>query len=161
MTNMGYMRLNHNPRIFFIVLFVIVVFLSAPSFAQDSTAYGNNSDDDLTFAIINPESMAPVAGYPESLSRMDIFVSFWELPLWIKISYLSIIVIGIISAFKLIPFVFGRLKSALENPKTKDIFFYVKKFSEDEIVELRQDGKYKRCYVKQEARMILLRYKAN
>jgi DNA-binding MarR family transcriptional regulator len=38
---------------------------------------------------------------------------------------------------------------------------YVKKFSDDEIVELRQDGKYKRCYVKQEARMILLRYKAN
>jgi predicted transcriptional regulator len=36
---------------------------------------------------------------------------------------------------------------------------YLKSFSDDDIVEFRQDGKFKRCYVKQDARMILLRFR--
>jgi len=34
---------------------------------------------------------------------------------------------------------------------------YIKKFMDDDIVEFRQDGKFKRCYMKQDARMIMLR----
>nr|WP_302476247.1 winged helix-turn-helix domain-containing protein [Methanocella conradii] len=38
---------------------------------------------------------------------------------------------------------------------------YIKKMSEDDILEFRQDGKFKRCYLKQDAHMVLLRYKPN
>ncbi len=38
---------------------------------------------------------------------------------------------------------------------------YIKKMSEDDILEFRQDGKFKRCYIKQDAHMVLLRYKPN
>jgi predicted transcriptional regulator len=193
---------------------------------------------------------------------MDIYYSFWELPLWVQLAYASVVVVGILGLMKLMPFVFGRLKNALENPKTKEIFYYIqsnpgltikqlsdeqninrgtlkyhlgqlfsnnkitlirrgkvsqlyhntlspqdkesviasylrredkspsilfslmdnpgltnkdlsekfdldkstitdymKKFMDDEIVEFRQDGRFKRCYVKQDARMILLRFR--
>jgi Mn-dependent DtxR family transcriptional regulator len=36
---------------------------------------------------------------------------------------------------------------------------YLKTLFDDNILEFHQDGKFKRCYVKQDARMILLRYK--
>lgn len=36
---------------------------------------------------------------------------------------------------------------------------YLKKYSDDDIVEFRHDGKFKRCYLRQDARLILLRYK--
>jgi predicted transcriptional regulator len=36
---------------------------------------------------------------------------------------------------------------------------YLKKMSDDSILEFRQDGKYRRCYIRQDARIILLRYR--
>ncbi|HTY90766.1 MAG TPA: winged helix-turn-helix transcriptional regulator [Methanocella sp.] len=36
---------------------------------------------------------------------------------------------------------------------------YLKSLSDEGIVEFRQDGKFKRCYIVQDARMILLRYR--
>jgi DNA-binding IclR family transcriptional regulator len=36
---------------------------------------------------------------------------------------------------------------------------YLKNFSDDGLVEFRQDGKFKRCYLNQDARMIMLRYR--
>lgn len=181
--------------------------------------------------------------------------------MWVQISLLSIFVVAILSLTSLIPFVFGRLKSALENQKTKNLLAYIqrnpgrsiaeisneqninrgtlkyhlnqllannkiifirkgkfsqifhntstamdmesrisgylrndktrsflftimdnpgitnqeisqkftlgkstvhdnlKKFVDDGIIEFRQDGKFKRCYIKQDAKMILLRFK--
>jgi len=191
---------------------------------------------------------------------MDSIVSFFELPIWVQITYFSISALALLGLFKLIPFISGRLKHALENPKTREIFIhiqnnpgltiqqlsdeqninrgtlkyhlsqlftnnkitlvrrgkisqlyynklspmdkesiitsymrrndnsssilfsimdnpgvtnkdlsekfsldkstitdYIKKFMDDDIVEFRQDGKFKRCYMKQDARMIMLR----
>jgi predicted transcriptional regulator len=216
----------------------------------------------MTFTAVDPDSIVPVDGYPEATSRMDFIAQFWELPAYVQISFAAIAAITILGLLKVIPFAFGRLKHALENPKTKEIFFhiqnnpgltiqqlsddrninrgtlkyhlsqlftnnkitlvrrgkvsqlfynklspmdkesivasyvrrndksrsilfsimdnpgvtnkdlsekfgldkstitdYMKKFSDDDIVEFRQDGKFKRCYVKQDARMILLRLK--
>jgi len=36
---------------------------------------------------------------------------------------------------------------------------YLRKYMDDGIVEFRQDGKFKRCYLKYDARLIMLRYK--
>lgn len=36
---------------------------------------------------------------------------------------------------------------------------YLKKFSDDDIVEYRQDGKFKRYYIKRDARLIMLRHR--
>jgi predicted transcriptional regulator len=255
------MSLINKPFIFFILFLIIA---SGNAFAAGDSINTSGSDQsDLVFFQTDHDALVSVPNYPESTTRMDVFV-FWELPTWVQITYLSLVAAAVLGLLKAAPFVFGRLKSALENPKTKDIFFsiqnnpgltitqlsekehinrgtlryhlsqlfsnnkitlvrrgkvsqlyhntlspmdkesviasylrrkdnsqailftimdnpgvtnkdlserfdldkstitdYVKKFSEDEIVELRQDGKYKRCYVKQEARMILLRYKAN
>lgn len=252
------MRLNKKP-LFFIIL--IYFFATANAFSLDGK---DNASGSMIFSQIDPININSVPNYPESTMGMDRIFLFWELPTWVQLAYLSLVAAAVLGLLKAAPFVFGRLKSALENPKTKDIFFsiqsnpgltitqlsekeninrgtlryhlsqlfsnnkitlvrkgkvsqlyhntlspmdkesiiasylrrkdnsqailftimdnpgvtnkdlserfdldkstitdYVKKFSEDEIVELRQDGKYKRCYVKQEARMILLRYKAN
>ena len=189
------------------------------------------------------------------------FVSLYQLPLWIQLSTIPIIILGIFSLIKFLPLYTGRLKHVLDNPKTKEIFYfiqrnpgvtiaeisdeqkinrgtlkyhlsqlvannkiifvrkgkfsriffntsstqdketlisrylkndkskdilfaimdtpgitnqelsskfdlakssihdYLKNLSDDNIVEFHQDGKFKRCYIQQDARMILLRYK--
>lgn len=260
MTKIGNMRLRPQAYIFLIFVSLIAVTFSTAS----SCAAGSGSDNELTFSTVDPNGISPVPGYPESASRMDILAALWELPLYVQLSYLAITAVAILGLFKLLTFVSGRLKHALENPKTKEIFFhiqnnpgltiqqlsdeqninrgtlkyhlgqlftnnkimlvrrgkvsqlyynklspmdkesiiasymrrndnsrsilfsimdnpgvtnkdlsekfgldkstitdYMKKFMDDDIVEFRQDGKFKRCYVKQDARMILLRLKPN
>ncbi|WP_158301483.1 winged helix-turn-helix transcriptional regulator [Methanocella paludicola] len=254
------MRLRYKQYIFIILVSLIALsFGAVPSYAADGAI-----DYDVTFTAVDPNSIAPVDDHPESTSRSDILAAFWELPLHVQLSYLVITAVAILGLFKLLTFVSGRLKHALENPKTKEIFFhiqnnpgltiqqlsdeqninrgtlkyhlsqlftnnkimlvrrgkvsqlyynklspmdkesiiasymrrndksrpilfsimdnpgmtnkdlsekfgldkstitdYMKKFMDDDIVEFRQDGKFKRCYVKQDARMILLRLKPN
>ncbi len=250
------MRLRSEQYIFLIFVSLIAVTFGAVSaYAADGAI-----DYDVKFVPVDPNGVAPVESHPESTSRMDILATFWELPLYVQLSYGAIATIAILGLFKLITFISGRLKHALENPKTREIFFhiqnnpgltiqqlsdeqhinrgtlkyhlsqlftnnkitlmrrgkvsqlyynklspmdkesviasymrgndnsrsilfsimdnpgvtnkdlsekfgldkstitdYIKKFMDDDIVEFRQDGKFKRCYVKQDARMILLR----
>jgi len=243
------MRFGYRPFIFFILIFTLL-------------SYNALADDiDIDVIPATPSQIAMPQGNPYTSSGMDFMASFWELPTWVQVTYISIIVVTILGLLKLVPFVFGRLKHALENPKTRDIFYfiqrnpgvtiaelseeqkinrgtlkyhlsqllsnnkiifikkgkfsrlfynttspmdkesiisrylknensrrilfkimdnpgisnqelsdgfelaksttheYLKNFSDDEIVEFRQDGKYKRCYLKQDARMIMLRYR--
>jgi len=189
------------------------------------------------------------------------WVSFEQLPLWVQLAFLLIATLGLLSLIRISPGIISRLKHALENPKTKELFYfiqrnpgmtigelseqqnmnrgtlkyhlsqlltnnkivfirkgkfsrlfsnstsamdkesaisrylrndksreilftimdrpgvtnqelssrfdlaksttheYLKSFSDDDIVEFRQDGKFKRCYIMQDARMIMLRYR--
>lgn len=244
------MRLNYRPFIFFILFFII---LSYNAFAEES---------DIGVLPADPDQIAMPQDNTYTSSGMDKIVSFWELPIWVQVAYLSIIAVVILGLLKLIPFMLGRLKHALENPKTREIFYdivsnpgltikqlsekqqinrgtlkyhlsqlftnnkitlirrgrvsqlyhktlspmdkesiiasylrrddkspdilftimdnpgitnknlseqfrldkstvtdYLKKFLDDGIVEFRQDGKFKRCYLRQDARMIMLRYR--
>jgi predicted transcriptional regulator len=52
-------------------------------------------------------------------------VSFWELPLWIQLSYLSGAIGALLVALKLAPFAFLKLKSTVENKNREMIYRYI------------------------------------
>jgi predicted transcriptional regulator len=58
-------------------------------------------------------------------SGADATISFWELPLWIKIAYISGIILAFLGLFKVIPIVLGRIKNLLENQSRQGIFKYI------------------------------------
>jgi len=51
----------------------------------------------------------------------EIPTSYWELPLWIKIHYIVTVVVSLLTAWKLLPVVITKIKSALENVKRRKI----------------------------------------
>ncbi|MCG2736766.1 MAG: winged helix-turn-helix transcriptional regulator [Candidatus Methanoperedenaceae archaeon] len=55
----------------------------------------------------------------------DATISFWELPLWIKIAYISGIILASLGLFKVIPIVLARIKNLLENQNRQGIFKYI------------------------------------
>ncbi len=187
--------------------------------------------------------------------------SYWQLPLWVQIAYILMMLLTLAAFAKALPFLFGRLKHVFDNPKNKEIYDhiqgnpgitiselseeqginrgtlkyhlsqllandkimlirtgkfsrlfynnpravdreslisrhlkndknkaflftimdnpgitnqelstrlgldkstvtdYLKKFMDDGLIEFRQDGKFKRCYLKHDARIIMLRYR--
>lgn len=58
-------------------------------------------------------------------SGADATVSFWELPLWIKIAYISGIILAFLGLLKVIPIVLGRIINLLENRNRQSIFKYI------------------------------------
>lgn len=52
-------------------------------------------------------------------------VSFWELPLWIQIAFVTATVIALLGAFKLAPIFIGKLKHLVENRRRERIYAYV------------------------------------
>lgn len=251
---------SKKPFIFIILLIILFLMITVQNSYSQSIAFTSSPVLTITPGYnIEPQNN-PI--YPEETAGAADTVSFLELPLWIQLTYLSFIAAGIFALLKVLPFISGRLKTALENPKTKEIFFhiqnnpgltikelsdeqninrgtlryhlsqlfennkitlirkgkvsqlyhntmspmdkesiiasylrrndnsrsilfsimdnpgvtnkdlsekfnldkstitdYMKNFSNDDIVEFRQDGKFKRCYVKQDARMIMLRFR--
>ncbi|MDO8724855.1 MAG: winged helix-turn-helix transcriptional regulator [Candidatus Methanoperedens sp.] len=58
-------------------------------------------------------------------SGADATNSFWELPLWIQIAYISGLLLTFLGLFKIIPIVLGRIKNLLENQSRQAIFKYI------------------------------------
>jgi len=54
-------------------------------------------------------------------------VSFWDLPLWIKIHHIASLLVGFVVLVKFLPFVIARIKSALDNRKRLKIFEFIEK----------------------------------
>jgi predicted transcriptional regulator len=252
------MRLTKKRFIFIMILFIVESYLLYLPFTIGATA--QNNENGIGMRPYTP-SYDPAGEFPHYTDVNYILSSFWQLPLWIQIAFISLSIMAAFALIKTFPFFFGRLKHALENPKTREIFYfiqrnpgvtiaelsdeqkinrgtlkyhlsqllsnnkivfikkgkfsrlfynttspmdkesiisrylknensrrilfkimdnpgisnqelsdgfelaksttheYLKNFSDDEIVEFRQDGKYKRCYLKQDARMIMLRYR--
>lgn len=57
----------------------------------------------------------------------EIPISFWDLPLWIKIHYTITIVLGLIGVWKFLPILITKLKSVLENAKRRRILKIIMK----------------------------------
>jgi len=55
----------------------------------------------------------------------DATISFWELPLWIQIAYVSGIILASWGLFKVIPIVLARIKNLLENQNRQGILKYI------------------------------------
>ncbi|ADC65358.1 transcriptional regulator, ArsR family [Ferroglobus placidus DSM 10642] len=51
----------------------------------------------------------------------EVKVSFWDLPLWIKIHHIVTVIAGILAAWKLLPIVVTKIRSAIENAKRRRI----------------------------------------
>ena len=51
----------------------------------------------------------------------EIKVTFWDLPLWIKIHYILTVIFGILGVWKFLPIVITKIKSALDNSKRRKI----------------------------------------
>lgn len=58
-------------------------------------------------------------------SGAEATISFWQLPLWIKITYISGIILAFLGMFKIIPIVLGRIKNILDNHSRQGIFKYI------------------------------------
>jgi len=108
--------------------YILLIFVSliAITFGAIS-AYASDGfiDYDVKFVQVDPNSVAPVENHPESTSRMDILATLRELPLHVQLSYGAITAIALLGMLKLITLVSGRLKHALENPKTREIFIHI------------------------------------
>ena len=63
-------------------------------------------------------------------------ISFWDLPLWIKIHYTITIVLGIIGVCKFLPILITKLKLALENAKRCRILKIIMKNQGISVTEL-------------------------
>jgi len=81
-------------------------------------------------------------------SGADATISFWELPLWIKIAYISGIFLALLGLIKIIPAVLNRTKNLLENQNRKSIFKYIQNSPGCTITEISDQQMINRGNVK-------------
>lgn len=74
--------------------------------------------------------------------------SFWQLPPFIQITYLLLSLFAVFSLMKIAPYVFGRLKHVLENPKTKEIYGFIQRNPGVTVAELSKERKINRGTLK-------------
>ena len=55
----------------------------------------------------------------------DATITFWELPLWIQVYYVSGLLMAFLGSFKIFPAVLSRIKRFLENQNRQTIFKYI------------------------------------
>ncbi len=68
----------------------------------------------------NPAQATP--GQVDDHPGTTVPVSFWELPLWIQLTYLSGAIGALIVAIKLLPFAFFKLKSKIVNQNRESVY---------------------------------------
>jgi predicted transcriptional regulator len=52
-------------------------------------------------------------------------ISFWQLPLWIQVAFVSATLVTLLGAFKLFPVLLGKLKRLTENRRRDRIYTYI------------------------------------
>ena len=110
-----------NAKIFLIAILIVFIFIPVVSAFSDEPI--NVSDEELQ----------------EILKKDDpneIPISFWDLPLWIKIHYVITTVLCIIGVWKFLPILITKLKSALENAKRRKILKIIMKNQGISVAEL-------------------------
>lgn len=138
------MRLNIK-RIFVFILLVTIIsdsFLCFLAYADGNTqnTYWNEVDIDHNYTIQENTTY-------DSNNIYDIN-SFLQLPLWVQITYISLAILALAVLIKTFPFIFGRLKRALENPKTREIFYFIQRNPGVTIAELSDEQKINRGTLK-------------
>jgi len=94
-------------RILLLLFFLITLTVTHLSLAA-KVKPANISDEELKKII-------------ESDPADEVKISFWDLPLWIKIHYILTVILGALGIWKFLPIVITRVKSALENAKRRRI----------------------------------------
>jgi predicted transcriptional regulator len=81
-------------------------------------------------------------------SGADATISFWELPLWIKLAYISGVFLAVLGLFKIIPVVLGKIEDLLKNQSRQGIFKYVLNNPGCTIADISEQQKINRGSVK-------------
>ncbi len=122
-----------------IFIFIIFIYLSTLAVHADDSSKGYTVQ---TFDPQNPDNNV-------NFLNGDITgVNFLQLPLWIQISVISAIGFGVLGALYCFPFIRGRLKHALDNQKTKEIFYFIQRNPGMTIAELSDEQKMNRGTLK-------------
>lgn len=102
------MRLKTTFHAFIVLIFFIVTF-SLQAYASSGTTVDNS----------------PIPGplYGDGATNT---VTFWELPLWIQITSVVSVLIGLIAMVKLLPFILGKIKNVLDNNIRNQIYTHIK-----------------------------------
>ncbi|HEY3274608.1 MAG TPA: winged helix-turn-helix transcriptional regulator [Methanocella sp.] len=98
-----------------IIVFLLVIFTPVSAQAQVIQQVGP-----YTVTVGSP----PPGGIVDDHGA-DRQVSFWELPLWIQMYYLSGVIGALLVAVKVVPFTFLKLKSTVENKNRELIYRYI------------------------------------
>jgi predicted transcriptional regulator len=77
-------------------------------------------------------------------SGADKTVSYWDLPLWIKIAYISTALLSALVLIKIIPFFVVRLKGTFDNPNRIKIYESIKNNPGQTLTEISEDKKVNR-----------------
>ncbi len=51
----------------------------------------------------------------------EVRISFWDLPLWVKMQYILTVLAGMLGALKFLPLILTKVKSVLDNSKRSKI----------------------------------------
>jgi predicted transcriptional regulator len=128
-----------NAKIFLIAILIVFIFIPVVSAFSDEPI--NVSDKELQ----------------EILKKDDpneIPISFWDLPLWIKIHYVITTVLCIIGVWKFLPILITKLKSALENAKRRKILKIIMKNQGISVAELEAITKENRSTLRYHLSML-------
>lgn len=101
--------MNIQLRIIFIIFFSAALFVH-PGCCEYTVTFGEST---------NPDA---------DVSGADGIETFWDLPLWIQVSWVLSTVIGSLAAVKFLPVIAGKIRYALENAKRQSILDYVKEY---------------------------------
>jgi predicted transcriptional regulator len=110
-------------------------------------AYAQNASDNRVIISHNQNSTNTLTNVHS--------ISFYELPLWIKIAYASTIILSIFALLKIIPFFLGRLKNVLDNPTRNSIFNFIKSNPGGTISEISKEENVNRGTLRYHLRMLL------
>ena len=112
-------------------LILFFSFLATPVYASNET---NVADNDTNIVGRYGDYIVMINPPPDAIgdtSGFDGTWTFWELPLWLKMIYITGILTGLAVAVtgiaKIIPFVIGKIADVLENKNRRRIYTYVEK----------------------------------
>ncbi len=101
-------------------------------------------------AVVEPLNIS----YDEALkiakndTTQETKISFWDLPLWIKLHHIFLLIVGALSAWKFLPIVITKIKSALENAKRRKILKIIMRNPGISLKELEELTKMNRSTLK-------------
>ena len=88
-------------------LISIVIFFPAIAYAQNS------------YSVTLPPEI------PANIPNSNFYVSFWDLPNWYKLFFISSMAVGFFALVKALPFVLGKIDDLLKNENRHNILNYV------------------------------------
>ena len=80
---------------------------------------------------------------PETIA-VDEYITFWDLPLWIKIAFILTLIAGFFAAVKFLPPFAGRIESILENKKRKKVMEFITENPGKSVDEIASEMNIKR-----------------